>query len=128
MRIKELGRRAACSSHTIRYYERLGLLEPRRSPANHRVYGAADLERLRFVRACRAIGLSLAEAKRVLGLAGSRAGDCSAVSGLLARHSETLGVRIKELRRAKAKVDAIRSTCARGSVDRCLILASLRAG
>jgi DNA-binding transcriptional MerR regulator len=51
---------------TIRYYEELGLLAPsaERSPGAHRVYDAADVDRLREVlRLRRVLGLSLDELK-----------------------------------------------------------------
>lgn len=126
MRIKELARHAGCSTHTIRYYERQGFFEPGRSPANHRVYGFADLERLRFVRTCRVMGLSLAEIRTLAEAAQTPSADCGAISRVLARHSELLGARIRLLRGVKAEVDSIRKQCSRGSADRCLILKALR--
>ena len=38
-------------AHTLRYYERLGLVEPERSSGNIRLYSEADIERLRYVKA-----------------------------------------------------------------------------
>ena len=38
-------------AHTLRYYERLGLVEPERSSGNIRLYSEGDIERLRYVKA-----------------------------------------------------------------------------
>ena len=37
-------------THTLRYYERVGLLEPARSESNLRLYSDQDIERLRRIR------------------------------------------------------------------------------
>jgi len=38
-------------AHTLRYYEKLGLVEPERSSGNIRLYSEEDIERLRYVKA-----------------------------------------------------------------------------
>jgi MerR family transcriptional regulator/heat shock protein HspR len=38
-------------AHTLRYYERLGLVQPERSSGNIRLYSEKDIERLRYVKA-----------------------------------------------------------------------------
>jgi MerR family transcriptional regulator, copper efflux regulator len=38
------------SARMLRYIESIGLVEPRRSPAGYRLYGAAELQRLRTLR------------------------------------------------------------------------------
>jgi len=37
-------------AHTLRYYERLGLVQPERSRGNIRLYSEDDIERLRYVK------------------------------------------------------------------------------
>lgn len=36
--------------HTLRYYERLGLVRPQRSSGNIRLYSEDDIERLRYIK------------------------------------------------------------------------------
>lgn len=38
-------------AHTLRYYERLGLVRPERSRGNIRLYSEEDIEKLRYVKA-----------------------------------------------------------------------------
>ena len=37
-------------AHTLRYYERLGLIQPERSSGNIRLYSEGDIERLRHIK------------------------------------------------------------------------------
>ena len=54
---------------TLRLYETRGLVRPRRTPGNTRLYSDADLERLRTVsRLTGELGLNLAGVERVLEL------------------------------------------------------------
>jgi DNA-binding transcriptional MerR regulator len=57
MKIGELAHVAQTTVETVRYYEKEGLLPVTvRTAGNFRVYGPAHLERLRFIRNCRALG------------------------------------------------------------------------
>jgi len=54
---------------TLRIYEAKGLVRPRRTPGNTRLYSDADLERLREIqRLTTDLGLNLAGVEQVLGL------------------------------------------------------------
>ena len=61
MRIKELSERSGVSRHTLRYYEKLGLLTPAvREPGNnYRDYSEADLERLTIIGHAKRMGMRL---------------------------------------------------------------------
>jgi MerR family transcriptional regulator/heat shock protein HspR len=55
--------------HTLRDYEAKGLVRPRRTPGNTRLYSEADLERLRLIqRLTTELGLNLAGVETVLRL------------------------------------------------------------
>ena len=54
---------------TLRMYEARGLIEPKRSPKNTRLYSQRDVERLRRIQQMTSeVGLNLAGVERVLGL------------------------------------------------------------
>jgi MerR family transcriptional regulator, heat shock protein HspR len=59
---------AAMHPQTLRMYERRGLLQPRRSAKNTRLYSPADVERLRRIQELTEFGLNLAGVERVLAL------------------------------------------------------------
>ncbi len=65
--IGEVAEAAGVGVETIRFYERKGLLpEPPRDQANFRVYPVSTVERTRFIRRARSVGLSLAEIQELL--------------------------------------------------------------
>ncbi len=67
MNVTELARAAGVPPHVVRYYARIGLLHPARNPVNgYRLFGAADLERLRLARGLRALGCGLDEVRRAI--------------------------------------------------------------
>ncbi|MGE0067135.1 MAG: MerR family transcriptional regulator [Solirubrobacterales bacterium] len=53
---------------TLRMYEQRGLIAPKRSPKNTRLYSQRDVERLRRIQEMTAEGLNLAGVEMVLGL------------------------------------------------------------
>ncbi|MBI2760685.1 MAG: heavy metal-responsive transcriptional regulator [Chloroflexi bacterium] len=84
LRIGELAAELGLNPKTIRYYESIGLLPvPPRTEAGYRLYGAADRDRLRFIRKARAIGLTLDEIGQVLALRGEGRRPCEHVVTLL---------------------------------------------
>jgi Cd(II)/Pb(II)-responsive transcriptional regulator len=115
MRIGELAKRADCPVETVRYYEKAGLLAaPRRSGANYRDYGAAHLERLAFIRRCRALDMSLPEIRTLLEAIERPGADCAPVDEVLDEHIGHVAARIADLNALKEELDAIRAHCAGG--------------
>ncbi|MEA2220541.1 MAG: MerR family transcriptional regulator, repressor of the yfmOP operon [Solirubrobacteraceae bacterium] len=69
LRIGELARRAGTTPRTIRYYEEFGLLPEaaERDAGRHRLYGEADVERVRaLLRLKELLGLTLDELRDVV--------------------------------------------------------------
>jgi MerR family transcriptional regulator/heat shock protein HspR len=57
-------------THTLRYYESIGLVQPYRSKGNIRYYSEADIERLRHVKALMGdLGINLAGVEVVIRMA-----------------------------------------------------------
>ncbi|MER5320372.1 MerR family transcriptional regulator [Streptosporangium roseum] len=60
--IQEASRRSGLSAHTLRYYERIGLIhEVDRAPNGHRTYAGPDLDWLDFLIKLRATGMPIAD-------------------------------------------------------------------
>jgi DNA-binding transcriptional MerR regulator len=89
------------SARTLRYYEELGLLPGvRRRAGGRRVYGADEIERLRFIQRLKALGLSLAEIKglnAVYGIEGSTGAMLGRLDELLGRHLSEIDARVEQL-------------------------------
>ena len=99
--IGEVCKRTGLSARTVRYYEELGLLpDVRRRAGARRVYGAAELDRLRFITRLKALGLALeeiGELNAVHAIGGSTRAMLGRLDELLARHLGELDTRITEL-------------------------------
>src|SRR3546814_4527399 len=68
MQIGELSRRTGCNIETIRYYERIGVLDVPLRRGRYRNYGEEDVGRLGFVRRARELGFTLDEVRALLQL------------------------------------------------------------
>lgn len=81
---------------TIRYYQRLGLLdEPLRPLRGVRHYGEALRERLRFIRAAKAMGCTLTQVAALLEM--RRRPSCEAGRALAARQPAVIEAHIEKL-------------------------------
>jgi Cd(II)/Pb(II)-responsive transcriptional regulator len=129
MKIGELAQVAQCSVETVRYYEKEGLLpEPARTSGNFRVYGTDHLERLRFIRNCRALDMSHEEIHTLLRLADQPSEDCGAINTVFDEHIAHVDERIQELTQLKSQLSALRQRCESAqAVNVCGILQGLAA-
>lgn len=127
MRIGDLASRAGVDVQTVRYYEHEGLLEPpTRTAAGYRNYGPQDVERLTFVRHCRSLDMSLADIKRLLGLASDSALSCDDVNGLIDAHLERIHAKRLALEALEVQLSALRAQCSSGRrIADCGILEEL---
>jgi MerR family transcriptional regulator, redox-sensitive transcriptional activator SoxR len=64
--IGEFAARTGVAPSALRYYERLGLLQSRRTTGNQRRYDPAQLRRVSFIRIAAQVGLSLEEIREAL--------------------------------------------------------------
>ena len=117
MRIGELGQATGVDIETIRYYEKLGLLPaPARSTNGYRAYGAAHLERLAFVRHCRALDMPLAEIRRLLDFVAHPDADCGDINRLIDDQLARTRARLKSMRALEKQLIALRARCETGHV------------
>lgn len=129
MKIGELAHVTQTTVETVRYYEKEGLLPVTvRTAGNFRVYGPAHLERLRFIRNCRALDMSHEEIHTLLGLADQPADGCGAINAVFDQHMVHVDERIRELLHLKEQLSVLRQRCqTEQAVDACGILQGLAA-
>ena len=123
MRIGELGKKADCLVQTVRFYESEGLLpEPARSEGNFRLYDEVHLQRLLFIRRCRAKDMTLDEIRQLLNLRDRPELGCGEVNALVDAHIAQVRTKMKELR----ALEDLRRSCDSARTSReCGILNSL---
>ncbi len=129
MKIGELAHVAQCTVETVRYYEKAGLLpETARTAGNFRVYGPDHVDRLRFIRNCRALAMSHEEIHALLGLADHPQTGCGAINTVLDQHIAHVNARIEELHKLKVQLQTLRGQCHTvQAADTCGILQGLAA-
>jgi DNA-binding transcriptional MerR regulator len=104
----EAARRLGISAKALRLYEQRGLVTPLRTEAGWRVYGPDQMARAAQVAALRRLGLSLAQAVRVL------AGDPADLEPALAAHQAALEAEGGRLADLIGSVRALRARLAAG--------------
>lgn len=98
--IEEAAQRTGITAHTLRYYERIGLLDPvGRASSGHRRYTEADLGLVEFLTCLRQTGMPIRAMQHFMELA--RAGDDTIPDRVeaLAAHREALAEQLALLRR-----------------------------
>jgi len=97
--VKDTAARVGLPSRTLRYYDRIGLVCPPRTPAGYRVYGPEDEGRLRFVRQAKSLGFSLAEIRELIAVAerGCSEGVMPEVERLLGEKIAAIDAQVADL-------------------------------
>ena len=74
--IGHLGRKAGVNVETIRYYQRIGLIEePIRPYSGFRTYPTSSVDRIKFIKRAQKLGFSLTEISELLELGDGRCAD-----------------------------------------------------
>ncbi len=93
---------------TLRYYEEIGVLSPaNRTPSGYRDYDDRVIDRLGFIRAAQAVGLSLGEIREIVALRDRGETPCGHVTNLLQRRSAEIGERIADLQRVQLDLEEL---------------------
>lgn len=112
MQIGQVAIAAGVTTKALRYYERVGLIpEIPRTAAGYRDFPQAVLDRLRFIRASQAVGLSLGEIRGIIGFRDQGSPPCTHVLDLVEGRAADLDRRIAELAQLR---DELRNLAERG--------------
>jgi DNA-binding transcriptional MerR regulator len=96
MNIREFAEHTGLTAHTLRYYERVGLMGHVGREANgHRVYGPQDSQWVTFLHHLRETGMPIREMQRYCAL--REQGDATVQSrlALLERHTEQVAAQLR---------------------------------
>jgi DNA-binding transcriptional MerR regulator len=84
--VSNVAHAAGVSPHTVRYYERVGLLpSTARSDSGYRLYDPASVDRLRFIRGAQHVGLRLDDIAELLEVMDRGQCPCGHTDALLRR-------------------------------------------
>ncbi|WP_313076147.1 MerR family transcriptional regulator [Melaminivora sp.] len=127
-RIGDAARLSGVPAATIRYYEKEGLLSSQtRAHNRYRLYSDAEVHRLRFVRLCRAMDMSLGEVRALLQIDARGAhveGADHAACQTLDEHLEHVRTRLAELQVLEHELQALRGRCD-GTGGQCHVIEAL---
>ena len=125
-RIGAAAARAGVSSANIRYYEKENLLQPHgRSANSYRFYSDEDIHRLRFIRMCRAMDMSLHEVRILLDLNWDSPQDCRAATATVADHLGHVRQRLAELQLLEQELAILHQRCKGDGSARCALISAL---
>ncbi|MFT3687529.1 MerR family transcriptional regulator [Paenirhodobacter sp.] len=121
--IGKLAQETGVKVPTIRYYEQIGLLpEPERSAGNQRLYGPAQLNRLRFVRHARALGFPLEAIRDLLSLSGRPDQPCAAADSIAREQLSAVRARIRQLQALESELERMVAQCDHGAIRDCRVI------
>lgn len=126
--ISQLARAAEVPTSTLRYYERIALIQPEdRSEGNYRLYGDESFRKLKFIRAAQAIGFTLDDVKALLVDDAGRLPTCGNVRRLIEDRLAEIENRLKDLRHVqKVLKNALQQCRKQKKSECCQVVASLQ--
>ena len=127
MQIGEVAREANVSVQTLRYYERLGLLNPpKRKPSGYRKYDVQEIQRVRFIKRAQDLGFALAEIGNLLTLWNDSSHSCTLVERRASTTLKRIDTKIQDLETMRAALEKYVMSCRTGhSLDECPLLRAL---
>jgi DNA-binding transcriptional MerR regulator len=103
--ISEVAEITGITAHTLRYYERIGLVDTARDAAGRRIYDRDSLGRIAFVTWLRLSGMPIAQVSRYIELAKAGPGTQDERLALLLEQRAAIVAQLRDLQGALAVVD-----------------------
>jgi DNA-binding transcriptional MerR regulator len=105
LKIGDVSKQSGVGVEALRFYEKAGLLErPARTEGGYRLYGAATLERLDFIKRAQVLGFSLNEIKQIIDERRAGASPCANVREIVRGRLRELDERMAQMRRYRREL------------------------
>ena len=129
MKIGEISNNVGLPTKTVRYYADVGLVKPMgRNASGYRTYDDKALRKLIFVRRSRAMGFSIEECRKLLGLYEDQSRASSEVREIAKHHLIEIEVKLDELKKLQKELSMLVKTCSGDNRPDCPILDALERG
>jgi len=125
MTIGRLAEAAGVNVETVRFYQRNGLIEePPRPGKGYRIYSAADVRRIRFIKRAQTLGFTLQEIAGLLQLEGVQ--TCTKARNLAARKLDMVEAKLTDLTAMQSALAEMIGLCDAGAPQgECPIIRAL---
>jgi len=129
MKISQLAKATGLSAHTLRYYEKLGLLVPEKQQENnYRQYNQDDLASALFIKRCKESGFSLEDTAALLNIKDAKDKHTSAeAKSITQKKIQEVRAQITRLTQLNAVLEELSDKCCGGneSAEFCSIISQL---
>ncbi len=125
MIVGQAARQSGLPAKTLRYYEEIGLVEPRRLENGYRDYDDEDLARLKFLGRARSLGFSIEDCRTLLSLCDDKDRSSRDVKLIAKTHLDNINRKIGELETMKAVLSRLVKSCHGDERPDCPILDEL---
>lgn len=122
--IAVVAQKAGIGIETIRYYQRIGLIEkPEKPLSGYRVYPEETVTRLLFIQRAKELGFSLAEISNLLALGD---GSCQETKELAVHKLEIINSKLHDLQAIATTLEKLIQSCESNSVNQtCPIITTI---
>lgn len=125
MNIGDVAGQSGLPAKTIRYYEDIHLIKPRREANGYRVFSDADLHKLVFLGRSRALGFTIEDCRTLLALYEDNSRASSEVKKVTRKHLDEIEAKIVDLQSMHATLTRLSEECAGDHRPDCPILEEL---
>jgi len=128
MNIGDIAQRTGLPAKTIRYYEEIGLVTPRREANGYRVFDDKDIHRLTFLARARALGFPIEDCRTLLALYKDDTRASADVKCIAQDHLAQIEDKILQLQSMRDTLTHLVHECAGDNRPDCPILKDLAKG
>lgn len=122
MNIGDAATKAGLPAKTIRYYEDIGLVKPRRDANGYRAFVQTDIHKLTFLARARALGFSIEDCRDLLALWEDNSRASSDVRQIAQEHLARIETKIADLEDMRDTLKTLVRDCAGDDRPDCPIL------
>lgn len=124
--IGEASERSGVKVTTIRFYENIGLISaPERTGGNRRLYGAAEVDRITFIRHARELGFEIEDIRGLLAMAEKPNASCQEADRIARHHLKGVNHRLRQLELMRKELHRMIEECEHGRVCDCRVIQTL---
>ena len=125
MNIGEVAKMVELPIKTIRYYEEIGFIQPRRSANGYRSFRDSDVHKLAFLGRARSLGFSIEDCRILLQLYENDTRASADVKKIAQEHLIRIDEKVKELQAMRNTLSHLIEACAGDDRPACPILLDL---